>query len=1124
MSDVLLSVPSLPRPDERIVEAVEGILADLHPDALMAPVTEALTALDDAVEDLTHADVDVLTTDLPAVFDHLRGLLAPATLEHLEAAAASYDTARDVLADHPLLSAISAGDSVREAGLRILDSLVEELRGRVEQLVPAILPPDTIDRLTAVLELLERFAVEPPGDGELLAFLADNLVGVGIDVLDEAATRAAEAAAAVAPLERALEVDAPLTEARAELSGSLESLAEAVDGLDPTAAEAYERLEARIDDTETAIHAVDDHLAAVYDEVAEAVEDSDGPALLRALQEALEAVPLEPVITLDDVVDALTSVLEEVADGVQDVVRPEELRWRAEALSDGLRAAFEASPLSQVAEVLEGFAEDIREVVASVPVAGLQATLGDLVTRAGAQLDALGLDEVETTLARVFDALHTAASEQLDADALASATRDALSELTGQIEALRITESLAELREVLERAGRTVASIGEDAVEELARLTDLLAELEPFDVAAASDQVIDEIDAVRARLDEIDPPALSEAERLAIVAALAVLRELDLHSDVLEPLRRRLDDASRPVLDLLREITTRLERLRDRVVALAPDEVIGRAAASLQDIADTVESISAERLLEPAHRQVDALEEQLRAVDPGPLLTPLEPPFAVVSDAVGRLDPEHWLRPAADAWSQVDRTVDRLDVTPLLDALDDRRREAVADLRSALLGTFDAADLPEPVAGLLDVLGPVMEQVTGALLDEPERLREVAGQVWAEVRLDGLFQPVEDVFEQIAALARSIPEDALADAANTIRTRLGAGSEAVSPAAVMGRLRSGDGQLAGLTPDVALGAALALPEVDRRFAEAAANAPDELREQVAAVAARLDDLQQLTEDDRPDSLRARLESQHETVASVLRAYVDRLDPTQAAEAHTRVGTELRRLVPEFLRAPEPLTGVEVLEGLYGMRPSSQVQRATEAAERLAWELTRLQLSVRPAVDELFDTVAELIRRASPAALRRAVEGIYRAVQDTVAALDPDALTDDLRAELFAPLSAALAAVDPAALRDRLEEDFDAALSALAQGAGAVLGTVAEVADEELSALHTEVTGLLGELVEAAEEMDQTLEAVVGQFDGAEIVALVERLEASMSSINEDFDREFARVQRAFSQMLAAIPL
>ncbi len=1124
MSDALLRIPSPPDRIGEIADATQGLLAAFEPEALLSPVSEALADVADRADQLAQTDTEAIVTRLPAALEHLRGLLAPGTLEYVGSLPAAYSAVEATIRDHPLLGEILADQTVAEAGLSILEELVDDLHSRVATLVDQLLPTEFLQRLDTALTTLADFATEPPDEADLLTFLVDNLVGVGVDVLDAAAEEAVAAATAVAPVEAAADAASDLRGAQERLREGLESVVETIEALDPSAAEEYEQLQARIDQVEDRLQSVAAQLGAVYDDVVDVVDTQDAPALFADLTAALEAVPVERVLTVDDVVDAITALLDELGDHVDDLLRPDELRWRAELLSETIRAALAASPLAQVTEVLDSLAQGIRGIVRSVPVEEVQSTVVDLVDRAGAQLEALGLEDAEARLAEAFDALEEAASAGLDPGTLAESARDAVRGIASQLEALPIDQALAELQHAVEQAGEAVAGLGEAAGAELERLGDLLDELEPFDVSTASEAVIDEIDAVRERLDAMDPAALSDAERLAVAGALATLRALDLDATVLARLREELDEATRPVWDLLGEVATRLERFRDRLMALAPTEVLAPAAASLEQLATTVDTARARTWLAPASRRIEALEEQVGAADPARILAPLERPYADVNEALKRVDPEHWLRPASEAWSQVHAAVDRLDPGPLLEGLDARRREAFTDLRAAVLTAVENAEPPEPVAALLAELRPLIDQLTGALLDEPEQLRDLSEQAWTEIPFDGLFRPLDGLFERIVGVARSIPEDVLTGAAEEIRTRLSGQLDSTDPAQIMERLRSGSRRLDGLSPATVLGPMQALGGMSQRFAEATADAPDARQEDVAAVAARLEELSDRIDAHRPDSLRARLNEQHAATSVRLAAHVDAVDATAGATAHARVHGELRRLVPDFLRAPRPLTHAEVLDGLYGMRPSVSSRRILEAAERLVQQLTRLDVAVRPAMDELFDTVGEVLRLTSPAMLQGAVDQTYRAVRDTLAAWDPDDLTDHLHAELFEPLTATLAAADPAATRQRLEDSFEAARETLTSAADAMLDAVADAIDEELSELRGDTTRVLDELADGAALTDQSLQAVLEELDQLELAPLVERMEASVAAIHDDFDREFARVHRAFAQMLDAAPV
>ena len=227
-----------------------------------------------------------------------------------------------------------------------------------------------------------------------------------------------------------------------------------------------------------------------------------------------------------------------------------------------------------------------------------------------------------------------------------------------------------------------------------------------------------------------------------------------------------------------------------------------------------------------------------------------------------------------------------------------------------------------------------------------------------------------------------------------------------------------------------------------------------------------------------------------------------------------------RLVPAFLRAPEPLTHDAVLAGFAGLRPSAQAHRPEEPARRFLERMQPLAAELEDATDRLFAAFGRTLALIDPLQLEDVIGQIFAAVREQVHVIDPDALADSAQ-DLLDELTAPLATLDPAELAQRLGAAFDLAVAAIQQSIKEFLDDVAKAIDARLKVAREAVTQTLTEVRAAVRLAGEALGDVAEQFDQLVLVDLVPRFERVLDNLNTSFDRELDRTRAAFDAMLAA---
>lgn len=1102
------------------VNGLIGVFGSLGHDRDGSP----LAGLAGAVTQLgTVADVDVsgLSSRLPSALDVLGGALPGSALEYVEAIEQAYTAARSFLADSPLVTSIRPGSTLQDTALAVIDDALARFETSLTDLAGNLIDPNMLDLVRNGLADIDRFRTDFAANRDrFLPFLAENLLGVSPDVLRAPLDHLQASLAVLVPLE-----SGALDPARQAMAAAAAGLVAAVDGLDPASADGYAAIQAQLGGLGDAIQTMASGLADLYAALSSLVDSHPWDGIFSTYRTLLDAVDVGHVVTVDDVVSAITGTLEELLGRLFTVLDAEDLGGRVGLLVRAIDDTVATSGIGRARDALHDFLDQIRQAIQNVPTDEISKAVETMLDRVKKELDDLGISTVTEQIDAAFARVDAFVAQNF-ATKVADDVAAALDRVLASVGNLPIDTLAGQLDAALKQISDLVSEIATTLKQPMDDLAAFAAQLDGLSFQPVGDEVIKEIDDVKARLGAINTNALSDAERLALTAALAVLRSVDLEGQVISGLKQGFAAAQRGVTDLLADLGRVLDRVKAHVDEFSPDQALKPLDDLLGQAAAQVEQVNATVLLRPLYAQVDDLAGRLAALSPARLLDPLQAPYDALMAAVNRIDPAHWVAPLRALYADIDRLIGLVDVTPLFDELDQRRKDLLGHLRSALLDALAAANLPAPFGGLLDMLRPLLQGVTDAL---------VGGELATEVpKLSAGLQAGFDVrtplkmldapFDQLVQMLQTVPQDAVTQTLDTLRASVGDGLDALDPRAIIERFDEGRARLAALAPAVMLSAPLRLPAVQAAFDLKVQAAPPERAADVDAVRARFDAIFTLVNPDLPDSAITHLATEHSVLAGRLGQRIDGLDITAAGVAYARVRDDLDRLVPDFLRGQEPLTYAQVVAGLASMRPSARAAPVEEAMRRFLARAQPLQDAIGGAIDALFGALGRLLALVDPLSLKDAVASIYQAVRDKARVIDPDALAQSLRDKLFTPLLDPLRAIDPSAIKQRLDQTFTRAVAAVRDGVKAILDAVAQKVDEKLKAIRAQVEQVIANLRKTLQQAGQDIQAVVQQVERLILVELLGRLNHVVANLGSSFDSELDRVRGAFDDMLAAIPL
>ena len=1130
MPGILSSLPDLSATAQLTTSAQSGLGSLLHTlEGGMGQGAEGspLAALGSAMEGLQgklNIDVSGLTTGLPNALNTAKNAIPSTGLDFVNTLASSFTSASGLLGDLPLVKQVAAGGSLQDAALAIVRAALDEFTARQSTLAHNLIDPAKLTQITDTLTAVERFRTDfAAHQNDFLPFLAQNLIGVAPDVLREPLAHVDATFTAFARLDPAALATA-IGSPRDALAAAADTILTALDSFDPNDTAAYAALRADLDTVQSAATALRDAVTPVYAGLQSASDALPWDQIFAHLATLFQAITIPDVPVLGDAVAALRGFLEELLLRLRAMATPQDVAARIDSLAAVIQSQFASSPLGQVRQAVADFLDRVRRAIDAIPTDSIRQAVEDMLGRVRTEVESLHLDQIG---ARIEQALNEA--EQYVTEKINGALRDevgnAVKSLLDQLKSLPLDQITTNITNAIAQVQSAIATLEQSVQSGLDDIKKLLNDLDGISFKPVSDEVIAKINEITTKLRAINPNALSDIEKLALKGAFAVLQAIDLEGKVVGGLKTGFHAAGDQLRSLLDQLAAVLEKLKAMLEAYDPQKLVGVITGLLDKIVTAANSINARNLLAPVYAQVDHLAAGLNSLAPGALLDPLQGPYDTVKSAVDSLDPAQWLAPLNSVYAEIDKLIGYVDVTPLMEELDRRQRALLKSARDSILAAVDNLHLPDPLSGFAATLRPLVEAVTDGLFGAPdEALPTLATTVRAHISIGTLFQPLDQLFDKLVGMLAGVPAQALTDAMNAIRAGAGAGLDQVDPQRIVARLRALEGRLEDVAPGVLLSFVSALPAVRASFALKVEGVAAARQGDVDATLARFDAVIAVTASADPNALLPALQRAYDALRTGLRGRLAAIDASAAEAAYGTMRAKLDRLLPDFLRNPNPLTYAGVRAGIETLRPSRQAAPLDDLFNRFLDELTPYQSAVDPAVARFFRTLRDVVQTLNPLSLRDSVAAIYTAIRAKVRIIDPAALAAQLSGAIFDPVKNAVHQLDPSVLKAKLNAAFQRVVAAVTNGVRGILDQIAAAIDTQLRALQAAITDVVTKIKAAVAAAFQALHDVLQSVEQLVFVELLAHLRKLVDNLEASFNRELDRVRAAFDTMLAAIPL
>jgi molecular chaperone GrpE (heat shock protein) len=1090
------------------------------PSSPLAGVTSAMEGLETTLQ----IDVSGISERLPEALTTIRNALPADSLRYVEEIEQAYSELMRFLQDSDVVKQIQAGSSLEQTAMALVGDLLGLFQTRLGDLAANLIGAEELTRVREALQLIDDLRTNYAGNSaQLLPFLSRNLIGVAPDLLQGVTAHVSSALAVVAPLSDASLATA-VNPARAAIAAAFQEVAQAIKDFDPANVALYGAVELKLQGLRTAFDSGFDTLEDFYAGLQTVVESHAWDTVFTTYRDLLDALPLDALPTVDDAVDQLAEVLNEFLARLTMVFSPEDLAARITRLSTSIQESFAQSPLGQARSILLGFIDRIRQAIEQVPTEQVQAAVEAMLVRVKQELDDLGITSIRTSIEEAFQDAQTFIDDKLDSGLLTQ-VEQGLADVLRQLEQIPFAEVGQELTTAIESAGSVIQELEDSLADGLEEIRSLLARLDELSFKPVADEVIEEIGTLKTKLQSIRPDALSDAEKLAIQAGLALLRAIDLEGMINTQLKNGFAELGNELKGLINQILAAWQDFRRRLGNFDPESVMGPLGSLLDQVTGAVQKLNGATLMAPLYELVESLKARLATLSPGSLLRVLREPYAQMMAVVERVNPDVWVAPLRTLYAEIDKLLGYVDIRPLLDTLEQKEKELFAQARQAIVDGLDSVNLPAPLDTFYATLKTITLALTDALFGDPEEgIRQVQVSVQNTLKLSTLFQPLDLVFDRLLQALDGVPRNDLVSVMEGLRTGLGMAMHAIDPRNVLRQLREGQGTLAELSPVRAAAGIPFLPGLRASLVARLELAPPGNQDAAASLLARFDLVVQPVRIDVESSRLRQLQVSHESLVNALRLKINSLEATGAEASYTRLDANLGRLLPAFLRQREPLTYEQLRAGLATLRPSEKARRLDATLDLFLARLKPMESAITPAINGFFTMIKDTALIIHPAMLKDAVSGVYDTVQAKFHVLDPDELAQSLRENIYEPLLDPLAALDPATLEAQLDGLYQGVLTSLTGKVKGFIDQVKVAVDQVLGQIRQTVAAVLGTLRAEIGAILKKLEDLLENLDTLVLDDLFGRLLRVIDNLETSFNEELDRVQHEFDAMLNAIPL
>src|SRR5439155_26142370 len=251
-----------------------------------------------------------------------------------------------------------------------------------------------------------------------------------------------------------------------------------------------------------------------------------------------------------------------------------------------------------------------------VPTVQVQEIVEQMLARVRQEADGLGLDKIGATIENALHEAETFLTQNINS-VLRDDVRDAVAALLDNLRNIPLSDLATALNSAMEQLRTLIGELEQTLDGAKKQVSPFLEQLEALSFQPVADEVIGEIDKIKQRLAAMNPDAMSDLEKGALRAALAVLQAIDLESQIIKGLKQAFATAGQALRRLLDELAAVLDRLRQQVGAFQPAQLLEAITQALARAQSLAEDLNGRLLLRPLYDQLDAATRAFESLGPG---------------------------------------------------------------------------------------------------------------------------------------------------------------------------------------------------------------------------------------------------------------------------------------------------------------------------------------------------------------------------------------------------------------------------------------------------------------------------------------------------------------------------
>ena len=306
--------------------------------------------------------------------------------------------------------------------------------------------------------------------------------------------------------------------------------------------------------------------------------------------------------------------------------------------------------LVQAATTLSSLVQELKSLIGDINLPGMMSS----IQIAFGQLDTASSDlktQVETVSGSIADFVDDVGQDIKDLD---------ISTLTGALEDLlrQITATLddPQIRQILDEAKQGIDEVVEN--------------LEGISLKPAFDRMVEESAELETTLAKVDVSELNDFLKMALMAALEVIRNIDFAGEVRDVLQAQLQLILSRSTDLIEPLQEKFQLIDNKINQFSPGELSSaRLSPPFEQMLDALNKIDPSVLFSPLQEARQLLVAQLEPLNPTTLLSPLVELHGKLKTAIQSLSPHALIQPLNDILRQVTGLIDNLGIEAFINQI-----------------------------------------------------------------------------------------------------------------------------------------------------------------------------------------------------------------------------------------------------------------------------------------------------------------------------------------------------------------------------------------------------------------------------------------------------------------------